>query len=705
MPLFATAKEIAASPGLPGTARNVSLRAARESWPFRSREGRGGGREYLVSALPCPAQVVMVKRLAAQVTLNDREGLCEAARDEVLRAVVERGVGVEVVENPTAQTVPTIKTRTPRPVLPVEQIHAADREMMEARAAILSEIDRIVTAEGMSATKAVEWVAEVSRLGRLPERLAALARAANGSKSTGKAALTRRTLMRWLGIRKKIGVTALARARVEREEIPAWVGAFLRLWQRPTKPTMTAAIRAMEEKFPEITPPSIDQTRRFVREKLGRVEAMRGRMGPRELKALRSYVIRDFSDLLAGDVFTADGHQFDAEVAHPLTGKPFRPEITTIIDVATRKVVGWSVGLSESADAVLDAMRVALESHGVPAIFYTDRGNGYLNERVAAVCDGLGITHKVSLPYNSQARGVIERFHGTYTAAAKDLVTYMGKPMDPEAKKKVYKLTRRQFREGDGTGIMIGWPDFVEGIKQVVARYNATPHSSLPEALNLDTGRVERQSPGGAWSVAIGGGVPLYPVAPEMMGGLYRPGVERQINRCMVQIFNNTYFAKELEEFHGEQAWVEYDIHDAHRVWVRELESKRLICAAGWDANKKAYFPQDVVAQAREQRAMKLVQRAERMKQDALVDGRIAPPETPPTPELEEFRQKLINNMTTPPPREETPEERYERALGIQARIEAGEVVSEQEREFLEIYRTSSEWKVQGRMRLMMANS
>ena len=41
-----------------------------------------------------------------------------------------------------------------------------------------------------------------------------------------------------------------------------------------------------------------------------------------------------------------------------------------------------------------------------------------------------------ALPYNSQAKGVIERINQIYTPAAKRLPTYVGKDMDKEQGKK-----------------------------------------------------------------------------------------------------------------------------------------------------------------------------------------------------------------------------------------------------------------------------
>ena len=57
-----TAAELAGLPGMPGAEKHVRKKAQRESWPFRPRQGRGGGREYAFDALPAAAQAALMKR-------------------------------------------------------------------------------------------------------------------------------------------------------------------------------------------------------------------------------------------------------------------------------------------------------------------------------------------------------------------------------------------------------------------------------------------------------------------------------------------------------------------------------------------------------------------------------------------------------------------------------------------------------------------
>ena len=78
---------------------------------------------------------------------------------------------------------------------------------------------------------------------------------------------------------------------------------------------------------------------------------------------------------------------------------------------------------------------------------------------------------------------------------------------------------------------------------------------------------------------------------------LFRPRVTRTLARAEIRLFNNIYFARELEEFHGLEVHVAYDIHDVSRVWVY-LPGGRLLCEAQVNGNSKHYMPVPVVEQA-----------------------------------------------------------------------------------------------------------
>ena len=54
-------------PGFPGSIRGIDKLAKRQNWPSRPRQGRGGGLEYPISALPLPAQESLLRAESQEI--------------------------------------------------------------------------------------------------------------------------------------------------------------------------------------------------------------------------------------------------------------------------------------------------------------------------------------------------------------------------------------------------------------------------------------------------------------------------------------------------------------------------------------------------------------------------------------------------------------------------------------------------------------
>lgn len=486
------------------------------------------------------------------------------------------------------------------------------RQCAESRLIIVREVQQRVR-NGVKKTKAIETLVSQASEGTLPEQIQQVVSLANAKAGTDRT-VSRRSVFEWVQLaedaeHKKISAVAVLAPKPRMVKIPEWAALLLKLYGQPQKPNLTTVLEIMPKHLPEGIPcPTYAQAYRFITEKMGNVEREKGRMGSRELKNIQPFKRRDTSTLMPTDCYTADGHCFDAEVAHPRHGKPFRPEITSIIDVATRMIVGYSIDLAESGWAVLDAIRMSACNNGIPALFYVDNGSGYTNALLKAEGRGLmsrlgcEITH--SLPYNSQAKGIIERSHQTlWVKAAKQLPTYIGKDMDDQARQKVFKLTRNEIKLYGQSNALISWSDFLQFAAEVVQQYNNKPHSVLPKFADPQTMKRRHYSPAEAWEIGL-----KHPdseivlVAADEADDLFRPYETRQVRRGEIDLFGNKYFSRELEQYHGETVVVGYDIHDPEKIHVRDPEG-RLICKAFWNANKTHYFAKSVIEQAREKRA------------------------------------------------------------------------------------------------------
>ncbi|WP_058157349.1 DNA-binding protein, partial [Pseudomonas aeruginosa] len=538
--------------------------AEREGWKKQKHSGRGGGYEYHVSALP----------------KETRAALLNAALGEVATKVVRQETQLALVETNRQQLV------------------------ADARQGVLHALDLMMARTGYSRKRSITLMLDMARLGQVEPQLLAMLKMARDPRGRPSAdgLPSVRSLERFLDQAERGAL--VPKVRRPDMSVPDWAPAFMTIYQGPEKRSARAA-HALLEKHWQGQMPSLDQVYAFLR-KVGNVSREVGRMGEHEIKALRPFIRRDFTKLLPTDVYSCDGHTFDAEVQHPMHGRPFRPEITTIIDIRTRRIPGWSTGLAESALVVVDALRDACIKGGVPAIFYVDNGSGYVNhmmrDEAVGLMGRLGIDMKNSLPYNSQARGVIERVHQSlWIRAAKELPGYIGADMDRQAKLATFKLTRRAIAKG-GTMPLMSWESFVAFCEQQIAEYNDRPHSSLPRIVDPNTGRRRHMTPNEAWALHEAEGFSPMRVTDDEARPLFRPQVLRTVRRCELEFIGNRYFARELEEFHGDQVAVGYDIHDASKVWVYDGEG-RFLCTAELNGNSRDYMPASYVERAREKRA------------------------------------------------------------------------------------------------------
>ncbi|WAU72868.1 Mu transposase C-terminal domain-containing protein [Acinetobacter sp. TR11] len=599
------------------------------------------------------------------------------------------------------------------------------REVAENRLFVVRYIQNSVTS-GIKKTKAVESFISQAVAKTLPEEMLIAVRKAN-AKAGEDRTVSRRSVFDWIGAvddaeKHKLNLLSVLAPKQRATTLPAWASALLKVWGQPQKPTLTAALELLPSYLDSnIECPSYAQAYRFLNEKMGNVEVQKGRMGARELKNIKGFIRRDTSDLFATDVYTADGHCFDAEIAHPISGRPFRPEITSIIDVATRRIVGWSIDLSENRWAVLDAIRMSATECGVPAVFYVDNGSGYKNEllkgRANGILSRLNVTVTHALPYNSQAKGLIERSHKTlWVKAAKNLPTYMGKDMDAEASNKVHKLTRAEIIKFGQSKALMSWTDFVIFAEGVVNSYNNNPHSSLKRITDPVTMKKRYMTPLEMWEVSLDQEYPIDRVDDWDVENFFRPTLERKVRRCEIELFSNRYFHRDLEQYHDELVQVGYDIHCAEKVTVRDMDG-RLICVAIWNDNKRDYFPKSVMEKAREQRA------AGRMRRLAVKQSEVMA-ELNPQKVIEHIEQQTVITFPTRkataeifaemdalPVRQEKqifdvkhviPTERNElqsddkvaRWMLLDHAILTGESLTEEDRKFWELFQQSKKFKL-----------
>ncbi|WNL39858.1 DNA-binding protein [Halomonas sp. PAMB 3232] len=563
-----TAKELAGLPGVPGTERNVRAFAQRHNWEGQRRLGSKAV-EYAFAVLPTETQSALLLKSA-----DDSKPTPQSSHSSNTCVVTDE----------------------PRPGQ--QQLTDAQRKVMTARVAFVREIERM--SKMVSQQRAIITLVEHAREGDLTPYLNERVVLANDRKSDTRT-LSERTLKRWIADFRKHGERGLAPKRRKPDMgMPEWAGDFLKRYQKPQKPSVEAAYQMLVEQT-EPPHPSIHQVRRWLA-KLSPEARERGRMGAHELKALQPFKRRTSADLLPNDVWVADGHTFDAEVINPVTGQAFRPEVTLIIDWATRRIVGFALNLAESTLATLDALRDAVSRVGMFNLFYVDNGSGFDNATVYEVVDRLGgsITH--SLPYNSQARGVIERAHQSILVKlAKELPSFIGADMDKEASTKAHKLSRRDIKAGLKPALIPTFQEFFDRLNDALDVYNHRPHKGLSKVRDLDSGKLRHQSPMEAWKSAEASGFEALTAPSDVVASLMRPQEVRKTHRGEVRINGGIYFMDALRDFHSEEIRVAWDYRDTGSVGVYTLDGEH-IGDALLDGNATPAMPASMIQRAAEKR-------------------------------------------------------------------------------------------------------
>jgi len=642
--MFFTARElaeIARAKGLtcfPQTEQGVRVLAGRNGWNdlgqnlARKRTGKvgGGGMEYHISLMPELLRMAyegsvivagMTARLQAEHTADDRRIAALKASTLPARARKVMEARAEILKSIEGYAI----SQGNRRAWGVAQFLEAQAAMV-ARQEIEARRDRgeILTDREIASLARPLLLKTGFMID--PERIV-VANDRRG-KVGEVATISERTLWRWFKARDEKGVVALAPAATKEEmPIPPAFADFLRHYAKPGKPSIADAYgeyvkEAAAKDGVQLMTLTQSQVEYILRVRMNNIEKHVGREGMLTLRSRLPYVTRTTDDMWPATVYTADGKTFDAEIEDPVSHNAIRPEITTVMDIVTRKVVGISLGRSENQKSVAEALRRSCVTHGICAIFYVDRGPGYRNEAMDADVSGLmgrlGITKAHALPYGSQAKGRIERIqHTIWDTLAKRLPTYIGADMDKEAGDKIHKLTRREIREFGRSRALPSWAEFVKLCEDMVAEYNAKPHSSLPQIRDPETGKLRTMSPNECWEAHVVRGFEPVTVDPDEADDLFRPYEIRTTRRGEVLWNTNSYFDHALAPYHETKVMVGYDYHQADRVWVREFDVEsgqpgKLICVARFMANAQRYFPVSFEQQAVENRAKGQLKRLER---------------------------------------------------------------------------------------------
>ena len=98
--------------------------------------------------------------------------------------------------------------------------------------------------------------------------------------------------------------------------------------------------------------------------------------------------------------------------------------LAVVLDLETRQVVGWKLGLSHSSELTYFALLDAFSRHAVPAILHSDQGSEYLSSRHQILCEKLGIILSCSAPASPWQNGYMERWFGGFKSELGSLTKF-----------------------------------------------------------------------------------------------------------------------------------------------------------------------------------------------------------------------------------------------------------------------------------------
>jgi putative transposase len=91
--------------------------------------------------------------------------------------------------------------------------------------------------------------------------------------------------------------------------------------------------------------------------------------------------------------------------------------VATVIDLYSRRLIGWAIGERHTADLACDALRMAYAVRGnaiCGVIFHTDRGSEYTSRAFTSLCNDLGVVQSMSRAGSCLDNAVAESFFATF---------------------------------------------------------------------------------------------------------------------------------------------------------------------------------------------------------------------------------------------------------------------------------------------------
>lgn len=376
--------------------------------------------------------------------------------------------------------------------------------------------------------------------------------------------------------------------------------------------------KTLEAQGQEIKVASYDTVRRFLagislKERIRFREGQKAYHDKAELHAQR-----DYSTIEVNEIWTSDGHTLNLMVKEG-DAEPARPTLVVIMDMRTRRIMGFDIQLTESSQTVVNAMTDAIVSNGcvVPKRFYIDNGKAFKNKYTMGKSRGkmlpghyvpqnvageeiedeqtyfsgvyaeLGIRTSFAQPYNSAAKGTIEKLWKFIDEDfSKRSPSYVGK--DAMSKPEILKdrvKDKRAFPTLDQVREAFGaW---------VASVYN--DHSHRGQAMELE-------SPNAVYATAEK--LRTVPLEQVVMAVMMKE--RRTVRRDGIQYLGYRYYDREAQYtmYLGQTVFIAINPHDLNSVHVLDKDKNYLFRADRHEPISMQTANADSIAQLRERKRL-----------------------------------------------------------------------------------------------------
>ncbi|HYH17611.1 MAG TPA: Mu transposase C-terminal domain-containing protein [Azospirillum sp.] len=705
-----TASELAffALPGLPSTKRGINMRAQQERWsPARPRQGRGGGTEYHVTALPPEARIELGRRAAEQATPPAPPKLAATLKGTAAAPVVLTKAGKARLDAKATIANAFLAFERQAGGLSRDRLVHKFTGFYNAREVDVPDWARAAKPT-VSPSSLRRWVEAVES-----GEAARLAGAYGNRKGAGSLDQAREDIMGYL--------VAVALAK------PDWNADAYR----------AALVKRFGEGFEllrggQAKMPTAGWIRRRLNQWREEYKQLHLRLTNPDAWKNRSLVaVGSYSEAITkpNELWEIDASPTDLMLTDG------RHTIYVVVDVFTRRML-ILVTKVPRASAVLLLIRRAILAWGMPEAIKTDNGSDFLareTQRFFALV-GDAIRHPVCTPYSPEQKPHVERAIGTVQHGLMPLLPgYTGHNV----------AKRQEIRSRQTFAARLGQKDeevFEAALPaaelQMLAdawvenRYHTSPHAGLGDRTPA---AVAEEHAGSEWRV----------VDERQLDLLLMPCADgdgtRTVGKKGIRVENADFWAPELIPYvgTGDRLEVRLDPERMDRVFVYRPDPFQFLCIAQ-NPERAGLSRAELSAQAKAlQQQLIADQKAairaagKGFKPHQLADALIGRPAAtvsalprsslpPPSAGLEAAQRAITaskpavaaprteadtvrqadvaRRLAAPAQAAEKPEDRWwRRAQAIEARIEAGEEVSEDDLDWLASNRTSAWYQARRR--------